>query len=464
MELRLFNTLTRQKQQFFPIDPQKVRLYCCGPTVYDRAHVGNARPVVVFDVLFRLLRHFYGSQHVIYVRNITDIDDRIIEAAHNNNESITALTARTARAYQLDMAALGTLPPTHEPRATEYIQPMVEMITGLVDKGCAYENQGHVLFHVPADPDYGCLSKRPFDEMIAGARVEVAPYKKHPADFVLWKPSSQEQPGWDSPWGRGRPGWHIECSAMAGALLGEVFDIHGGGLDLIFPHHENEIAQSRCAHHGQAPVRYWIHNGFVQVNSEKMSKSKGNFFTVRQLLDQGYAGETIRLNLLTAHYRQPLDISSASLHDSKQQLDKFYLSLQDMPYNTPVNAAIPAEFFEIVGDDLNIPLAITWIHDQVNAIHKAKNSAQKLLLQVQLKHAASLLGILQQSSANWLQQIGQVGNINSLNADDIERFIQERRQARLAKDFKKADHIRQHLEDKGIILEDNPAGTRWRRI
>ncbi|MGH6960620.1 MAG: cysteine--tRNA ligase, partial [Dongiaceae bacterium] len=285
MPIHLHNTLTRKKEPFEPLDPSNLRMYVCGPTVYDLAHIGNARPVVVFDTLFRLLRHVYGADSVTYVRNITDVDDKIIKAAAERGEPIAALTARTTQAYQQDMAALGPLEPSHQPRCTETIPPMVAMIDTLVAKGCAYAAEGHVLFHVPAMPEYGQLSNRSLDDMIAGARVEVAPYKKHPADFVLWKPSTPEQPGWDSPWGRGRPGWHIECSAMAKELLGETFDIHGGGIDLIFPHHENEIAQSRCAHGGAPLARYWLHNGFVEIGGDKMSKSLSNFFTVRELLE-----------------------------------------------------------------------------------------------------------------------------------------------------------------------------------
>ena len=330
MELKLYDTLAREKRVFVPIDPQNVRMYVCGPTVYDFAHIGNARPVIVFDVLFRLLRHLYGADHVTYVRNITDVDDKINARAAERGIPIRQLTEETYANFKADVAALGCLPPTHEPRATDYISrtdgklDMVTLIARLIENGHAYAAEGHVLFHVPAMPDYGRLSKRPLDEMIAGARVEIAPYKRNPMDFVLWKPSAPDEPGWDSPWGRGRPGWHIECSAMSGALLGETFDIHGGGIDLVFPHHENEIAQSRCAFHTPVMANYWMHNGFLQVEGEKMSKSLGNFVTVRELLT-GWAGlpwpgDAVRLAMLMTHYSQPLDSNSGKVSGGSGQL------------------------------------------------------------------------------------------------------------------------------------------------
>src|SRR5215831_12560639 len=329
MTLTLYNTLTRRKEPFEPLDPMRVRLYVCGPTVYDRAHVGNARCFVVFDVLYRLLREIYGRDHVRYARNITDIDDRINAAARKNGEPIAALTARTTAAFHADLAALGNLPPDVEPRATEHIAQMIAMIEQLIASEHAYVAEGHVLFSVPSDPRYGRLSGRSRDEMIAGARVEVAPYKHDPADFVLWKPSDAETPGWDSPWGRGRPGWHIECSAMSEAHLGETFDIHGGGLDLIFPHHENEIAQSVCAHHGRPFVNIWMHNGFLTAAAgEKMSKSLGNFVTVHELLEE-WPGEAIRLALLSGHYREPLEFSRERLAQARQTLDRFYIALRE---------------------------------------------------------------------------------------------------------------------------------------
>src|SRR6201996_9331476 len=320
MGLIIYNTLSRDKEPFVPIDPAHVRMYVCGPTVYDYVHIGNARPVVAFDVLYRLLKRRYPR--VTYVRNITDIDDRIITRSAANNETIDSLTARTGSAYQNDMKRLGALPPDHEPRATEYVGQMVALIGTLIERGHAYAAEGHVLFSVPSMPDYGRLSRRSRDELVAGARVEVAPYKKDAADFVLWKPSTPEQPGWDSTWGRGRPGWHIECSAMAKEHLGITFDIHGGGLDLIFPHHENEIAQSRCAHDDAPLANYWMHNGFLTIDKDKMSKSLGNFFTVRQLLAKA-PGEALRLALLTAQYRQPLDFSPEALEQAKTTLDRW---------------------------------------------------------------------------------------------------------------------------------------------
>src|SRR5674476_1409999 len=334
MELKLYDTLSREKRVFTPLDPARVRMYVCGPTVYDFAHIGNARPVIVFDVLFRLLRHLYGPEHVTYVRNITDVDDKINARAAERGIPIRELTDATYQNFKSDVEALGCLPPTVEPRATEYIRrtdgklDMVSLIERLIKTGHAYVAEGHVPFDVPSMPDYGQLSKRPLDEMIAGARVEVAPYKRDPQDFVLWKPSSPSEPGWDSPWGRGRPGWHIECSAMSGALLGETFDIHGGGIDLVFPHHENEIAQSRCAFHTGVMANYWMHNGFLQVEGEKMSKSLGNFFTIHDLLAD-WPGEVLRLNMLRTHYRQPIDWTVKGLEESWKTLDDWYWVVGD---------------------------------------------------------------------------------------------------------------------------------------
>jgi cysteinyl-tRNA synthetase len=363
--IRIYNTLARAKQRFEPIDEANVRLYVCGPTVYDYAHIGNARPVVVFDVLFRLLKHVYGPEHVTYVRNITDVEDKIIKAALENGEEIDALTRRTTQVYHEDMAELGALPPSFEPRATQHVPGMVALIETLIAKDHAYEADGHVLFSVPSMKNYGSLSRHSRDELVAGARVEVAPYKRDPADFVLWKPSNDQQPGWDSPWGRGRPGWHIECSVMSAAHLGETFDIHGGGQDLIFPHHENEIAQSICGTDGDF-AKYWMHNGYVVVNGEKMSKSLGNFFTVRELLDeedwpgeQHKKGEAIRLALLSAHYRQPLDFTRDKMKEAKAQLDGLYGALRHV--NEDVVAAPPQDVLDALSDELNTPLALAGI-------------------------------------------------------------------------------------------------------
>ena len=377
MELKLYDTLAREKRVFAPIDPQNVRMYVCGPTVYDFAHIGNARPVIVFDVLFRLLRHLYGADHVTYVRNITDVDDKINARAAERGIPIRQLTEETYANFKADVAALGCLPPTHEPRATDYISradgklDMVTLIARLIQNGHAYAAEGHVLFHVPAMPDYGRLSKRPLDEMIAGARVEVAPYKRNPMDFVLWKPSAPDEPGWDSPWGRGRPGWHIECSAMSGALLGETFDIHGGGIDLVFPHHENEIAQSRCAFHTPVMANYWMHNGFLQVEGEKMSKSLGNFVTIRELLNE-WTGPVVRYAMLQTHYRQPINWTNARLVQARQEISDwagvYYDSEASRDYQSRVLSKVSAEptqgLVDALSDDLNTPNAIAYLRQK----------------------------------------------------------------------------------------------------
>ncbi len=458
MQINLYNTMTRRQEGFQPIDAKNVRMYVCGPTVYDRAHIGNARPVVVFDTLFRLLRHLYGEKHVTYVRNITDVEDKIIAAAAENGEPIAALTRRTTEAYHTDMAALNALAPSHEPRATAYIPGMVAMIEQLIARKNAYAAEGHVLFDVPSMPNYGQLSKRSLDDMIAGARVEVAPYKKSPADFVLWKPSTGDQPGWDSPWGRGRPGWHIECSAMAAAEFGITFDIHGGGIDLIFPHHENEIAQSVSVHDGAPLAKLWMHNGFVQVNGEKMSKSLGNFFTVRDLLDEGFKGEAIRLALLSAQYRQPLDFTREGLREATAQLDRFYLALQRAGDGSAAGAP-SAELLAALGDDLNTPLALSHLHEAATRLNRATDAAEIATARAELLGGGALLGLLQQRPVAWLQ--GQAGN--GLSAEQIEAKIAERLAARKARDFALADRIRQDLTAAGVILEDGPKGTTWRR-
>jgi cysteinyl-tRNA synthetase len=457
MTIHLHNTLTREKQAFEPLDPKNVRMYVCGPTVYDYAHIGNARPLVVFDVLARLLRHTYGKDRVTYVRNITDIEDKIMDAARKNGETIEQVTRRTTQWYHDDMGALGAVPPDKEPRATEYVPQMIAMIAKLESLGHAYAAEGHVLFNVPSMEDYGRLSKRSLDDLIAGARVEVAPYKKHPADFVLWKPSASDQPGWDSPWGRGRPGWHIECSAMSGEILGEVFDIHGGGLDLIFPHHENEIAQSRCAHGTPVMARYWLHNGFVQVNGTKMSKSLGNYFTVHELLEEGHRGEAIRLALLTAHYRQPIDITRDGLKEAKATLDRMYTALARADVDAepkPTDHILAA-----LADDINTPLALSEMHDLVSRLNKAESKDDQRALKSALLGAGKLVGLLEQPPAAWFQEAGG----GALDATAIERQIEARRAARKAKDFAAADRIRKELAEAGIVLEDGPQGTTWKR-
>ena len=456
MTLELTNTLTRRKEAFAPIDHERVRMYVCGPTVYDLPHVGNARPVVVFDVLYRLLRHLYGAAHVTYVRNITDVDDKIITAAKENGETIAEVTARTTRAFHEDMAALGALEPTVEPRATQSIDLMVSMIETLIEKGHAYAADGHVLFNVPSFPGYGGLSRHDRESLIAGARVEVAPYKRDPVDFVLWKPSTPEQPGWDSPWGRGRPGWHIECSAMSAKHLGETFDIHGGGQDLIFPHHENELAQSVCAH-GKDFVRYWLHNGYVVVEGEKMSKSLGNFFTVRQLLEEGFRGEVIRLALLSAHYRQPLDITRDKLKECHAQLDRLYGALRAVEEAAAPPAEPPKAVLAALLDDLNTPAALAGLHDTAAALNRAGEAAERARLKEQLLAGGTLLGLLQDDPEPWFH-----GGFEA-DAEAIEARIEARNKARKAKDFAEADRIRDALAAEGILLEDGPEGTTWRR-
>ena len=454
MPLSLYSTLSRSKEVFTPIDPGNVRMYVCGPTVYDLAHIGNARPVIVFDVLYRLLRHIYGEAHVKYVRNITDVDDKINAAAKAKGETIRELTERTAKIFHEDVAALLCLPPDVEPRATEHIGPMIQMIERLIDANYAYAAEGHVLFAVGNDKDYGKLSRRNRDEMIAGARVEVAPYKRDAADFVLWKPSPDDLPGWDSPWGRGRPGWHIECSAMSQTHLGESFDIHGGGLDLIFPHHENEIAQSECVHGGKIFARYWLHNGFVTVEGAKMSKSEGNFRTIRDVLAEG-PGEAARLSMLMGHYRDPLDWTSDRLAQAKQGLDRFYLALRGAT-KPAKNAKLPAKVEAALDDDLNTPLAIAALYEILAEINKAEDAARKADLQQALIAGGAVMGLLQQDAEAWLHG-------SDKGAADIEAAIAARNAARKAKNFAEADRIRTDLALKGILLEDGPGGTTWRR-
>jgi cysteinyl-tRNA synthetase len=462
LPLDIYTTLTRQKERFEPLQPGHVGLYVCGPTVYDFAHIGNARPVVVFDVLYRLLKRLFPS--VKYVRNITDIDDKIIDRARESGEPIDALTSRTGEAYHQDMTALNTLAPDVEPRATRHIDRMIAMIERLVAAGHAYAADGHVLFSVPSMPDYGRLSRRSRDELVAGARVEVAPYKRDPADFVLWKPSADGVPGWDSPWGRGRPGWHIECSAMSGEHLGETFDIHGGGLDLIFPHHENEIAQSTCAHGGKPLARYWMHNGFLTVNGEKMSKSLGNFFTVRELLDE-FPGEAIRLTLLSAHYRQPLDFTRDALRQARTALDRWYTALRNAA-DVPVSGGdeLPFDVLAALEDDLNTPLAISHLHELASALNKATGAEERAELKGALIAAGAALGILGQDPECWFKGgAGTGGDASGLDEAAIAGLIADRAAARKARNFAEADRIRKELADNGIILEDGPGGTSWKR-
>jgi cysteinyl-tRNA synthetase len=455
MELWLYNSLSRTKERFVPLDPQRVGLYVCGPTVYDFAHLGNARPVIVFDVLYRLLKHQYPA--VCYVRNITDVDDKINAAARTNGESIQALTTRTTQLFHEDMAALGALPPDEEPRATAHIAGMIQLIESLIAKGHAYAAKGHVLFAVTTFAPYGALSGRNRTDMIAGARVEVAPYKRDPADFVLWKPSDDQTPGWESPWGYGRPGWHIECSAMSAQYLGPLFDIHGGGIDLIFPHHENELAQSRCAHGTEALARYWLHNGHLTVNGEKMAKSVGNFLTVHDLLKE-YPGETLRLALLMTHYRQPLDWSENALVQASKTLDRLYTALR-VQESGVISDQESDPVVQALYDDLNTPLAIARLHELANALNQETDPKVRADLAAQLRSSASFLGLLQQDPQSWLQQ----GSL-ALSPQAIEALILERNQARTAKDFARSDAIRQQLTENNIVLEDGAQGTTWRHL
>lgn len=459
MSIRLHNTLTRQKDVFTPADPQRVTMYVCGPTVYNYVHIGNARPVVVFDVLYRLLSRHYPQ--VIYARNITDVDDKINAAAAVNGETIRALAERYAGAYREDMAQLNALPPTIEPWATEHIPQMIVLIERLIERGHAYVAEGHVLFHVPSMADYGKLSGRNREDMIAGARVEVAPYKRDPADFVLWKPSTVALPGWDSPWGFGRPGWHIECTAMINTHLGPSIDIHGGGQDLIFPHHENEIAQGEGANGGQY-CRYWLHNGYVTVDGEKMSKSLGNFRTVRDLL-QHYPGEVIRYALLAGHYRKPLDFSLTALDQARAALDRLYGSLPTT--NAPPSTARAEAVEAALADDLNTPLALACLHETATALRKCTDPDEQSRLLAMLRDGADLLGLLQQSPTNWRQQ-GGMGDALAAGPTKatIEQLIAARQAARAARDFARADALRQELVALGIGIEDSAAGTTWHRL
>jgi len=464
--LSIYNTLARSKQAFAPDEPKHVRMYVCGPTVYDFAHIGNARPVVVFDVLYRLLKALYPR--VTYVRNITDLDDKIIAAAKQSGEEITAITSRFTDAFHADMAALGALAPDFEPRATDHIPEMIAMIEKLMASGHAYEADGHVLFDIASMPDYGALSRHSRDELVAGARVEVAPYKRDPADFVLWKPSAPAQPGWDSAWGRGRPGWHLECSAMSEAHLGRSFDIHGGGQDLIFPHHENEIAQSICAHGGKTFVKYWMHNGYVTVDGEKMSKSLGNFFTVRELLEKA-PGEAIRYALLSAHYRQPLDFSEAALVRATGALDRLYGALGAVDDVAPVNDGEgPTEaIVAALADDLNTPKALAALHDLASDLNKAAGAESKARLKTALWEGGQLLGLLEGEPDAWFKRAGPGtarGADSGLDATRIGTMIARRAEARRRRDFTAADAIRDALAEAGVVLEDRPDGTTdWRR-
>jgi cysteinyl-tRNA synthetase len=455
--LKLHNSLSGAKEIFQPIDPTHIRVYACGPTVYNYAHIGNARMAVAFDQLVRVLRSLYPK--VTYASNITDVDDKIMNAAKETGQSIDSITTKFARIYNEDMAALGVLPPDVQPYATGHIPDMIILIEKLIARGHAYAAEGHALFHVPSFPAYGSLSRRSRDDQIAGARVEISPFKKDPADFVLWKPSTPDQPGWESPWGRGRPGWHIECSAMTERHLGLPFDIHGGGADLKFPHHENEIAQSCCAHgHAddlRAFAKYWIHNGFVTVEGEKMSKSLGNFIVTHDLLGE-QPGEVLRLALLSAHYRQPLDWTRHGVEQARKYLDRLYHILhnaKDVPADE--SASVPDKVMSALCDDLNTPMALAAINELT---HEEKDKAR---LKGALLKTGELLGILREDPAAWL---GYDAASAGIDAMAVESLLLERQNAKKEKDFARADEIRKNLEAQGIAIEDTAAGPKWRKI
>ena len=463
MDLKLYNSLTRQKQQFEPIDAKRITMYACGPTVYNFVHIGNARPAVVFDTVYRVLRSVYPN--VIYARNITDIDDKIIHKSNELSVDINVITKKYSEAYFDDMQALNTLTPDQTPYATDHIPEMIDMVQALVDKGHAYAadsqneaDKGHVLFSVPSMPDYGQLSKRNLDEQEAGARVEVAGYKQYAGDFVLWKPSTDSEPGWDSPWGRGRPGWHLECSAMIKKHLGDTIDIHAGGHDLIFPHHENEIAQSCCANDGKPLANFWMHNGFINIDGEKMSKSLGNFRLVNDLVKQ-YPGEVLRYVILSAHYRSEQNFSKELLDSAWRTLDTVYGFIRGIdPQEAILNRT--GEGYKALLDDINTPVAISELYRLAKAANQAQGAEQQSLM-AELAGLADILGLLQQDPEQWFTV---ARGDDQLTAEQIEEQIQARQQAKQDKDFAKADQIRQKLLDAGVILEDSREGTQWRRV
>ncbi len=456
MTIRLHDTLQGRKIDFTPLKEGEVTMYLCGPTVYNYAHIGNARPAVVFDLLARLLRRRYSLK---FARNFTDVDDKINQASIDSGKPISEITEKFSRIYNEDMAALGVLPPDVEPRATQHIGEMIEMIGTLIDKGFAYESAGHVLFNVEQFDNYGELSRRSLREMIAGARVEVADYKKNAHDFVLWKPSTPELPGWDSPWGRGRPGWHIECSAMAAKHLGKTIDIHAGGQDLVFPHHENEIAQSCCAN--DAPfARYWLHNGFLSIDSEKMSKSLGNVMLVHEMIET-IPGEVIRLALLSAHYRQPLDWSDETVESARKMLDRLYGAVRGIDVSEAARAAAkpPATLIEALEDDLNTPKAMAEFFALAKELNKATDAAERERLAASMMAAGDLMGLLQTDVESWFAGDSD----GELTAEAIDALIVERNAARADRNFQRADEIRDELADAGIRIEDGADGTTWRR-
>jgi cysteinyl-tRNA synthetase len=465
MNLTLYDTMARKKRRFDPLDEGRVTMYVCGPTVYGYAHIGNARPVVAFDVLFRILRYIYGEESVIYARNVTDVDDKINQKAADEGVDISVITQRYLTAYLEDMDALGALRPTHQPKATDYIEAMVEMIKTLIANGGAYEAEGHVLFDTQAAPDYGKLSGRSLDDMIAGARVEVAPYKRNPADFVLWKPSKPHEPRWPSPWGDGRPGWHSECSTMIEQVLGLPIDIHGGGIDLVFPHHENELAQAKCAHHGAPFAHYWMHNGFLDMAGEKMSKSLGNVIIPHELL-KTVPGEVVRWALLSAHYRQPLDWTENLLDQSRKALDRLYGTLQDAAREIG-QASGGEELGDLVGgviepllDDLNTPQALAGLFRLSDELRETLSSGDKEAMasaRDDLVTAGGLLGLLQKGAAEWFQ-----GGADAGLKDQVEALLVQRAEARTTKDWPTADRIRGELDALGVVVMDGPQGATWR--
>jgi cysteinyl-tRNA synthetase len=456
MALTLYDTMAREKRVFEPADPARVTMYVCGPTVYNHTHIGNARSAIAFDLLFRVLRRHYGAGNVVYGRNLTDIDDKIIRSSQESNVPIDEITAKFTKIYQDELFELKALPPSIEPTATSHIEPMIHMISRLIDAGAAYEADGHVLFAVDRFSDYGRLSGADCDEMLAGARVEVAPYKKNAADFVLWKPSKEDEPGWNSPWGRGRPGWHLECSAMIEKQLGQTIDIHCGGQDLRFPHHENEIAQSVCAHDGAPLARYWMHNGFLRMGSDKMSKSIGNVVLTHGLLAT-WPGEAIRWALLSAHYRQPLEWTDDVLRQAKRQLDRFYRLLEEVEFSDSEEAA-PDSVVAALEDDLNTPEAFAALHALRDGASQMKGEVRAEAIR-RLASAGQLMGFFSMRPQDWFK--GAAGDGPS--AEKIDALLLERAEARAAKDFAKSDQIRDDLAAQGVTIEDGPDGAAWRR-
>jgi cysteinyl-tRNA synthetase len=454
MTIQLYDTMARAKRPFEPADPARVTMYVCGPTVYNHAHIGNFRAAVVFDVLYRVLRRRFGADAVVYARNFTDVDDKIIKASRETGEPIDTITKKYAEIYKAETAAFNNLTPTLEPRATAHIVEMMQVISRLIDAGAAYAAEGHVLFSVDKFDAYGALSGADRDEMLAGARVEVAPYKENPADFVLWKPSKEDEPGWNSPWGRGRPGWHIECSAMIERTLGETIDIHGGGQDLRFPHHENEIAQSSCANHGAPLARYWVHNGFLRMGKDKMSKSLGNVQLPRDLL-QKWQGEVLRFALLSAHYRQPLEWTEDLISQAKKQLDRFYRVLGEAPDAPGVET--PPAFVDVIEDDLNTPEAFAMLHELRETAAQASGD-EKVAAISRLKAAGRLLGFFESDPVSWFTE-----GADGPTAEEIDALITERAEAKKSKNFARADEIRDKLAAADVILEDGPDGVKWRR-